>query len=85
MVGIMGAKLMVAINNDPNSPVLSLFIEELSPQGKFGLTEYGSTIPNQLHVVWKSSMRINVYGGNRYPQLLILDFIPLMDRVAGRL
>ena len=29
MVGIVGAKLMVAINNDPKSPVLSLFIEEL--------------------------------------------------------
>ena len=29
MVSIVGAKLMVAINNDPKSPVLSLFVAEL--------------------------------------------------------
>ena len=39
MVGIMGAKLMVAINNDPNSPVLSLFIAELLVSRKSRLSQ----------------------------------------------
>jgi electron transfer flavoprotein alpha subunit len=48
MVGIMGAKLMVAINNDPNSPVLSLFVAELLVSGISSLSRNGLP-PHAIH------------------------------------
>jgi electron transfer flavoprotein alpha subunit len=48
MVGIVGAKLMVAINNDPNSPVLSLFVAELLVSGISSLSRNGLP-PHAIH------------------------------------